>query len=477
MTHMTVRGLPRGLQRDAWWMAADARTGVGHGPTQSATAARPIGILIALIICVDVMMLRAGMGLGFVIAVLGVAAGAHWVVRAQVGASRARRAWAVLLISVLPAIDVLQVTSFMLAWVGLTVFAVMLTGDRILAAAARLPFLGGLQTLRDLRSARINNPNRSSLLDWVLPVGVGVIFAGLIAVANPVVGDWLSHIDFDAAPTPERVVAWGIIAVVIWPLLRLGQMALHGKPARPRATVARVGMINVRSVMRALVVFNLLFAAQTMMDIGYLWGGVRLPDGMTYAAYAHRGAYPLMITALLAGGFALVAQPWLDGQKMRALLLVWIAQTLVLVMSSILRLDLYVGAYGLTQMRFAAFVWMAVVALGLVVLIMQVVGRKDASWMLMRSFGIGVFAIYMCSLTNISGVVARHQITTGPLDVSYVCRLGEGATVAIARHAPDMCRDRYYKPQIAAPTDMRNWGFRNARLRHTLKAMKSRVDA
>ena len=50
---------------------------------------------------------------------------------------------------------------------------------------------------------------------------------------------------------------------------------------------------------------------------------MRLPDGMTYANYAHRGAYPLMLTGLLAGAFALVAQPWLESRMMRVLLLVW----------------------------------------------------------------------------------------------------------------------------------------------------------
>ena len=43
------------------------------------------------------------------------------------------------------------------------------------------------------------------------------------------------------------------------------------------------------------------------MDFVYLWGGKTLPDGMSYAEYAHRGAYPLIATALLAGAFVLVA--------------------------------------------------------------------------------------------------------------------------------------------------------------------------
>ena len=59
--------------------------------------------------------------------------------------------------------------------------------------------------------------------------------------------------------------------------------------------------------MRSLVLFNLLFAVQTVMDVHYLWRGAALPDGMTYATYAHRGAYPLIVTALLAAGFVLVA--------------------------------------------------------------------------------------------------------------------------------------------------------------------------
>ena len=61
------------------------------------------------------------------------------------------------------------------------------------------------------------------------------------------------------------------------------------------------------AILRSLIVFNLMFAVQTMLDAAYLWGGVALPDGMSYASYAHRGAYPLIVTALLAAGFVLVA--------------------------------------------------------------------------------------------------------------------------------------------------------------------------
>ena len=51
----------------------------------------------------------------------------------------------------------------------------------------------------------------------------------------------------------------------------------------------------------------MLFAVQTNLDVTFLWGNAALPADITYAAYAHRGAYPLILTALLAAGFVLVA--------------------------------------------------------------------------------------------------------------------------------------------------------------------------
>ncbi len=54
MTPMTVRGLPRGLQRDAWWMAADAQTGVGRGSDKP----KPWSVWL-LVVCADILVMRS----------------------------------------------------------------------------------------------------------------------------------------------------------------------------------------------------------------------------------------------------------------------------------------------------------------------------------------------------------------------------------------------------------------------------------
>jgi hypothetical protein len=230
-------------------------------------------------------------------------------------------------------------------------------------------------------------------------------------------------------------------------------------------------------VIRALVLFNGLFAFQTLTDAAYLWGGVRLPEGLSYAAYAHRGAYPLLATALLAGAFALLTQRFWPGRPiLRGLLALWVVQNVALVASSALRLELYVEVYGLTRLRFAAFVWMGLVAAGLALMLVQMRRGKPMIWFLVRAFGLAGVVLYGLCFFNLDGYVARHNLAhTGPaLDNSYLCTLSEGAAPALAAHlAAGQKVHCARSSRVHTPQDWREWGYRNARLRHSLAAVRN----
>ena len=58
-------------------------------------------------------------------------------------------------------------------------------------------------------------------------------------------------------------------------------------------------------IVRCLIAMNLVFALQLVLDSRYLVLGQDLPEGMSYAEYAHRGAYPLIATAILAAALVL----------------------------------------------------------------------------------------------------------------------------------------------------------------------------
>jgi hypothetical protein len=209
MTPITVRGVPRSLQRDAWWIAADSQTGVGRG---GPVDRRPWWLLTALVVMIDLLVLRTSLGLGFVIAIFALAGAAHLGMRDLVTRKTAMIAWGVLIVSLIPAFDVVQLLSFVLAIAGLTVFAAMITGPFWARAAARLPFYGLIQTVGDLGKMELRGPGRGVVMDWLLPVVVGTVFVVLMVAANPLVEGWLSGFEL-SGPDPVRIVAWVMVAI------------------------------------------------------------------------------------------------------------------------------------------------------------------------------------------------------------------------------------------------------------------------
>lgn len=475
---MVVRGIPHRIAKDAWWLDDEV-------PPKGL---RAWPVLVAALVLADVLIWGVRPGFGIALWMLALGGAIALTVLHRLDMRRLARASVVLILAVLPLVEVVQINTVLVALLGLSVFGVMVTAQQLddallWRAVARLPGYGIAQSIRDVLAVRVATPSKGSfrqvIFDWALPVGVGGIFLILLVAANPLLDRWflsLGDFELDFLPRTERVVFWVFLILIAWPLLQLTRMM----PALTRSKPSRFGtfssgFLNERSVGRALVTFNLIFLVQTVLDLGILWGGVALPEGMTYANYAHRGAYPLLATALMAGLFALMAQPYLGaGSGVRRLLYLWIAQTVILVISSILRLDLYVDVYGLTRLRVAAFVWMVVVALGLVLIIMQMVGSHSVRWFIQRAFGLGLLAIYLCNLVNIDGHIARHNLADDRDNDVYLCGLSEGAVPALRAHeaatGQQICYS--YHPYLSQRDDWREWGYRNARLHRSLAALE-----
>lgn len=202
-------------------------------------------------------------------------------------------------------------------------------------------------------------------------------------------------------------------------------------------------MFGTTAIRNSLILFNAMFAVQTAMDLLFLWGGVRLPDGMTHADYAHRGAYPLIFTALLAGAFVLAAMrkdgPGERSPLIRNLVYLWIAQNVWLVISSILRLKIYVDVYSLSELRLAAFLWMGLVAVGLVLIVVRIARGLTNRWLVVANLTALGLTLYAVAWIDTPAFIARYNVersyeVTGqgvPLDLYYIDDLGPAAIPAI----------------------------------------------
>jgi hypothetical protein len=239
-------------------------------------------------------------------------------------------------------------------------------------------------------------------------------------------------------------------------------------------------------VVLSLVVFNALFALQNALDVAYLWGGVALPDGMTFAEYAHRGAYPLMATALLAGAFVLVfLAPRSQAARLRparVLVTLWVVQNLFLVVSTALRTLDYIEAYSLTRLRIAALAWMALVAVGLALIGWRLLRSKTSGWLINANAAAAALVLAVCAVVDLGSVAAawnvRHarELGTGgtSMDLCYLHGLGPAALVPLSELerrpiSPELrvraakVRGAILRDLIADQQDWRAWTWRGMR--------------
>lgn len=349
---------------------------------------------------------------------------------------------------------------------------------------------------------RLSRPRRrrKGLPVWALvarllmPVIGGAVFLALFASANPLISDFLARMALP--PLPEdiipRIVFWGFVLVAVWSVMR--PRGLRKTIALPTRKLAQSSAAMTTSVTWSLIVFNAVFALQNGLDLAFLWSGAPLPGDTTLADYAHRGAYPLIATALLAGLFVLIAlQPGSDTAKrplVRRLVVLWIAQNMLLVASSLLRTADYIEAYALTRFRIAAMIWMVLVGLGLLLICWRMLRDKSAHWLINANVFAALGVLTVISAVDLGAVAAawnvRHAREVGgrgvELDLGYLRELGDPALVSLVRleQSSDDPRliDRAAAVRTAIMADMtarqsewRSWTWRNQRRLDTVQAM------
>ncbi|WP_037086260.1 DUF4173 domain-containing protein [Rhizobium sp. CF080] len=364
-----------------------------------------------------------------------------------------------------------------------------------------------LRLLQDFQKHLASRAERSSFAAvwrdlgiWMMPLILASIFLLLFAIANPLIEDALRSIDFAFLlqfMDLWRIGFWLAIAAFVWAMLRprLKHRIFRRRAHGPAVDHIEIPFLTHASLLRSLILFNALFAMQTLLDLVYLWGGVDLPDGMSHAEYAHRGAYPLIATALLAAAFVLIAMrrsgPGDKSALIRGLVHAWIGQNILLCLSSILRLDLYVEAYSLTELRVAAGIWMGLVAAGLVLILLRIVLRQSNRWLIATNIAVLAGVLYLSAFTDFSAFIARFNVTHSlelshegvPLDIDYLSSLGPSAIPALDLYLSVLPYDTTEKKRRALsirqslaygfehhPDDWRSWNFRAERIEAYLRS-------
>ena len=477
-------------------------------PIRPSSIPAKLGLALVLAALADWLFYGQRIGLSLALFAIAIACVSVLFNYAALDLRRAMVGAAIFVAGLVPAIEELNTLSFLILILSLTIALLIATNPDTTELTERARALRNFFLLGPFRFfidafqvLNLSALTRGIAL-WLLPAALGTLFVALFAAANPVIEQWVFLLNpkliLDYISIP-RVLFWVMMLALVWPFIHVRWRrktivtadVADGPAPPPLPPLISAEFLSPSTIMRSLILFNLLFAAQSILDGIYLWGHVALPASMTYAAYAHRGAYPLIATALLAAALVLVAMrpggPAEKSNVIRPLVYLWVGQNILLVASSILRLDLYVDIYLLTYWRIAAFIWMGLVALGLLLIVARIALNRSNQWLVCVNLIVLTVVLYGSALVNFDAVIADYNVTHSretsgvglTADLNYLLTFGPQALPAIekmielrtevARRNLVWRRDDLVE-ELRRDMAWRSWGFRNWRLQRWLDA-------
>lgn len=281
-----------------------------------------------------------------------------------------------------------------------------------------------------------------------LPIVAVVVFGGLLITANPVLENFARK--FDIVSLIDLILSRGLVIFVLafallWPLLHVAvarrpeahTVVDQNSPAWHRL------FFRPATVALTLLLLNGMFGFENLLDLWNVWLVQVLPGDYSHAEYVHRGAYTLVVTAILAALLMIFAlwphSATAKSVTVQRLVYLWMGQNLLLLGSSAKRTLSYVNAYGWTEWRLAGLIWMGLVGFGLATIIWRVWLTRDNKWLINANLVAAAVLLVVCGLMDFRGRIADWNVdrnlanSSASLDLNYMGRLGETALPALYR--------------------------------------------
>jgi Domain of unknown function (DUF4153) len=319
-----------------------------------------------------------------------------------------------------------------------------------------------LELMGALASARWRAAVRGGAMAVPVVTALALLLAGadpILAAARDTVVEFIERIDF--------IPRLAFFLTLLTGAVGAGGISLRAGAVPDTARSAPPPTLGVDAQERLIVLGSVaaLFGLFLGLQAAYLFGdpaGV-VGSGVTYAEYARRGFAELSTAATLCALLILAlsrcgAPGHLDSAA-RAVSLLLVAETGLLLVSAFRRVWLYEGAYGFTTARLYAQTYMIVLGAVLALLAFELRERPVVQRVLRRAMGLGLAAVAALGCWNHEGWIAWQNIAraveTGRLDAGYlvwglspnaVPALVEGAgrlPTPLAAEISARLRDRY----------------------------------
>jgi len=305
----------------------------------------------------------------------------------------------------------------------------------VFATVGKLPSRVGAAATGASRIVARTRMGKVSVLPVAVPLALSAIFAGVFALANPVVAhglgvafDWMGRLV--GLPHPARVFLWGASALAACALLRPAVRLARGtESASADGEATPTSLLVARNALGAL---NVLFFGYNALDAAYLWSG-RPPAGITTQDYAHQGAFWLTVALVMLTGVVgvMFRGPLAHDARAklsRTLAYAWMAQGLVLAVGTYRRIAIHIAHSGLSDLRIVGILGTTLVVAGVVTVALKLRRGRSFTWLLRRQ--LDAFAV-----TVVLYAVAPTHLVSARVNVARIERGEYGPTLHTFRQS------------------------------------------
>ncbi len=311
----------------------------------------------------------------------------------------------------------------------------MMTAVSGAVGCALTPFTDGYAFLREKKTKE--NKTTRAVLTGLLLAAPGILVVGFCLMCADAVFETMVLRMFSGVRMPVRVLqAVGMLLFGFFSsycgmryLIRRVQIQIECR--RP--------VFDPVIAITFLAPFFIMYAVFCGVQVLYLFAAsMQLPDGMTYAQYAHRGFYMLLFVCVVNFGLVLVMRKYFARNRILHMLLLLICGcTFVMLASSAYRMCMYISVYQLTFLRvfvLAALLALAFLLAGAIAVILK------PNFMLVR-YSIGVIStIYLClAFVHVDHLIASYNLAhaqenAANMDWWYLSQLSLDAAPAVEHY-------------------------------------------